>query len=177
MSAPVTLRRYALPSINGEGWAVVVLGSDGYFSTVSDWGNYAYWWGSHGREDFREFVIGLAGSIDYAVGKLSPGRHTYDGPKTLASVKESICQLRRDGSLSREEARHEWDLLDRYDLEDSEGDLARWMDHTQLIEAWGYAVYSRDSNAVGYAKHVLPRLAEVLKAELEAERAAVPEVG
>ena len=32
--APVTLRRYYLPSEKYEGWALIVIGSDGFFSAV-----------------------------------------------------------------------------------------------------------------------------------------------
>ena len=45
------LKRYSLPSIKGEGYAEIVLDtSDGYFSTISDFGNYCYHWHNHGYQ-------------------------------------------------------------------------------------------------------------------------------
>jgi hypothetical protein len=169
-----TIRRYVLPSIKGEGWAVVVIGSDGYFSTVSDWGNYAFWWKHHGRDDFREFVIGLAQSPDYFVGKVAPGK-VWDGEKTEASVKREICLMRRNRDVSREVSREAWNAIE------SRGVFTpmRFEDWRRSTELGGYdvvtewPVYSYSGDAVAYAKHVLPRLAEALRAELAAERAAV----
>ena len=55
-----SFRRYNIPSINGEGWAVVVLDlKDGYFSTVSDWGNYSYMWPNIGEGLGSSYVVRL----------------------------------------------------------------------------------------------------------------------
>lgn len=51
----VTLRRYVLKSNPQSGWAIIVIGSDGYFSAVSDHGNFSYIWGAPGME-FRRFL-------------------------------------------------------------------------------------------------------------------------
>lgn len=67
----VKLRRYKIPSVKGEGWAVVVIGSDGYFSAVSDCGNYAHLWSHHGCADFRQFLIRAVEDWEYFARKLS----------------------------------------------------------------------------------------------------------
>jgi hypothetical protein len=171
----VTLRRYALPSINGEGWAIVVIGSDGYFSAVSDWGNYAYIWGAHGCADFREFLLGREGS-DYIVSKLNPKKE-YDGYATERAIKDDILTVRRAAGRrskhAKENARREWEHLEQCDVTDSEVGFASWLEGTSLDEAWGLAEYRHDAQVVAFVKHVMGRLGTMIKAELDAERAVV----
>ena len=87
MSNAPTLWQYRIPSENGEGWAIAVLGSDGFFGVVSDYGNYAYLWSSTGMRDFRDFFCGIDG--DYVRGKLDPSTH-FDSEKTQANVRKHL---------------------------------------------------------------------------------------
>lgn len=41
---PIITWTYWLPSEKGEGYAWIVMDSVGRFSTISDYGNYGYWW-------------------------------------------------------------------------------------------------------------------------------------
>lgn len=161
---------YDLPSIKGEGWARVILTSDGMFSTCSDWGNYAFWWGCHGCCDFREFVIGLVGSVGYVCSKFCSRPYPYDGDATLQSVKQHIVEERRAMRTTREEAREEWDLLREHEDLENEFSFVRWLDDTKLGDAYEFAAHSPPGDAVGFCKHIFPRLAELLKAEMAAER-------
>ena len=79
----VILRRYHFSSIQGEGWATFVIGSDGYFSAVSDYGNYSYYWPHHGCTDFRQFLVRAPRDWDYFAKKLNPMRG-YAVNKTVA---------------------------------------------------------------------------------------------
>lgn len=66
---PVELRRYVVPGHDGDQGGTFVLGSDGFFACVTDWGNYVYFWNNYGD---RDFLTGLGG--DYLTGKLGQGR-------------------------------------------------------------------------------------------------------
>lgn len=58
-------------------WAIVILCSDGFFSTISDYCNYAYGWWNHSLGDFREFVRDLArkGEYSYFMDKMGERSH------------------------------------------------------------------------------------------------------
>lgn len=86
------LRRYNIPSRHLEGWAIVVIDTDGYFSTVSDYGNYAYRWGAMGVDDLRKFLVSCDG--EYMLGKISPG-HEFDPTATERALREIVVRDRR----------------------------------------------------------------------------------
>jgi hypothetical protein len=167
-SNPVTLRRYSLPNVKGEGWAIFVIGSDGYFSVVSDYGDYAYLW-THAGEEFRRALIRM--DWDYASRKLAHGRpKEYQQRRTLANVKDCILRYRRDGSWTAEKAREEWDLLRTYNDLAHEFDLADWIrDGTSIEDASELPVYDTPAQVVAFCKVVLPRFQALLRAELEVE--------
>lgn len=79
-----TLRRYALPSVKGEGWAIIVIGSDGYFSTVSDWGNYAYLW-THPGCEFRHFLAGLDADYFWGRSRVASASSTSTRPRRTSA--------------------------------------------------------------------------------------------
>jgi len=160
------LRRYKVPSQNCEGWGIFVIGSDGYFSVVSDYGNYAYLWTHHGHEDFRTFLVGLAKDDDYLASKISR-KDVLQGKQTAKCIKETVLQVRRTGNKSREWARDEWDLADS--LDDDSISYADWYQETKLEDAWDYATYDYPSEARAFCKKLYPRFVELLKAELNAE--------
>ncbi len=167
MSATAKMWRYSLPSIQGQGWAVVIIDSTGFFSTVSDWGNYAYWWSGHGREDFREFL--LTADADYVQRKLKP-QEEYKPEATLKAIRTHILRLRRSEELEREEARDEWNLLDRQHLY-TEICFSEWMHDTGLPGPWEFAVSGPSGDILAFCANVMPRLKEAIRAELALERA------
>jgi hypothetical protein len=172
MSA-VTLWRYSLPSVRHEGWATIVLGSDGYFSTVSDYGNYAYRWTHHGYNDFRQFFLHV--EPDYFVGKIAPERR-YSGERTHRRIAEEILRWRREGLLDRETARREYALLGRSGVQHGGVvEFGEWMKESTLArhgDAYELGVYVRPTQAVAYAERILPRLRTILRAELYPEETA-----
>ncbi len=161
--------RYDMPPIQCEGWAVVVMCSDGYFSTVSDYGNYAFWWTHHARDDFRKFI--LSADDDYVRRKLDPEKH-YDGNTTLWIVKSAIIRLRREGEWTRDQAREEWDLLDEYDLYEAEG-FSRWYEATKIPDAHECYHQSPSAQIMGFVEHTLPRLKQLIRAELDRENSII----
>lgn len=165
------LHRYDLRDEKGAWLGCVVISDDGFFSTVSDYGNYAYWWGGAG-EEFRRFLCRL--EPDYICGKLS-SRHKYDGDATLRGVKRAIVAMRRRMDWTKGEAREEWDLLDEHSsLEGSEW-FAIWTTHTKLGDAYEHATYVYPSDVRAFAERVWPALVKRLQAEM-ADEATVKEV-
>ena len=116
----VKLWRYALPSIRGSGWAIFVLGSDGYFSAISDFGNYAYFWRAPGTEDFREFFLRVEWESDYFIQKLSPGPE-YDGEETMKEIERALHDLMDRGNIDAHQLEREREALHNdYSIESSE---------------------------------------------------------
>lgn len=66
----VKSKSYTLRSENGQWLGQVVITSDGFFASVTDWGNLSYAWRSYG-DDFREFICSL--NVDYFGSKLFTG--------------------------------------------------------------------------------------------------------
>ena len=166
-----TLKRYDLPSINGlEGWATIVLGADGFFAAVTDYGNYAYRWCATGEVDFRNFILRIGG--DYLLGKVS-SEDVYDDEATERLIKKHILEHRKEGWYSKERARKEWDHLVACGVADN-GEIGfhQWYEGTEIGDAYEMRVdvYPRDASA--FAEKTLPRLKDAIRAELAAEKVA-----
>lgn len=191
------VRRYDLPNASpGEGWAVITVHEDGIFQAVSDYGNYGYWWGSHGCRDFREFLCRRSyscpdGEADYYfVSKLGRG-DKYDGEATLKKIKRFIIEARtkahRSGAFSKrprnllewrgdplawtwDRARIEWGLLAEHSNLEHEHDYYLWNQATD-IECYdnGFYTTSPSPQVLAFVTKVMPRLAKLLEAELLAE--------
>lgn len=173
MALPVSFWRYYVPNEKGEGWAICVLGTDGFFATVSDYGNYAYCWTATGEKDFRRFFIDL--NWDYVARKLAHGHGhrlltVYDGEETLVNVKKHIIERRREGQFNRNEARTEWELLEENDELSCPEWFAVWYTQTKIADPHEYQAFRMDGQLEGWAKRVLPRLQAMIRSELEREQ-------
>lgn len=154
--------RYVLPNIRHEGWAISLMDSTGYFSVVSDFGNYVFKWNAF-EGDFRAFLIQV--EDDYLLSKISQ-RTLFDDEETVRSIKTEIIGLRRTGSLSAEQARTEWDLASSIEDEVSFG---VWHGQTHLSDAAEHHVKVYPGDARGFVKRVWPRLCALWRAELESK--------
>lgn len=153
-------------------WMRAWLTSDGCISIVSDYGNFGYWFGAPGGE-FRRF---LTQCDDHYLGtKFSDGHREYKGEETLRRVKERILSHRREGDLSREEARTEWDLLDQFDRLEHEQHFTRWYDQTELSDASEFYCTGISSQIEWFLKRLWPFFVKALEVELAAEAAIVVE--
>lgn len=159
-----TLRQYDLRTDKGRWLARVVICDDGYFSTVSDYGNYGFWWGAAG-DCFRSFLCRL--EPDYLCGKLAP-ETVYYGQETEKNIRRRILEWRRDGSLSRDDARREWDLIGEVDIDRLEG-FTLWYQDTRLPDASELAEYGHSKQALAFCEVAWPVLCAALRAELAAE--------
>jgi hypothetical protein len=165
---------YKIPSRPpGEGWAYVMIREDGFFATVSDYGNYAYLWTSPGVKDIRRFFLRAEEEWDYFAAKLKPER-SLDSEASFNHLRDDILQERRQGHLSKDAARERWKYLDEFEDDDWEGFVRDDRTHEYWPEPWQFGVMRRCPDVDAYAKKILPQLARLIKAELDAEALAAP---
>ena len=163
------LKESELPFLKGQlcqGWATIIVGSDGFFAAVSDYGNYAFRWGSPGVDDFRKFLLLAEQSPDYFISKLSPHPYPYDGQKTLAAVKAYLLQERRNGNLDKETAREEWGLLEENEDLNNEMVFWDWCRATSIEEAHDFGEYPAPHDVTCFVTITMRRLCVLLRQEL-----------
>lgn len=163
------VRRYSIPSAKGEGWAVFLIDDTGILTAITDYGNYGHWFSISG--DMRDFIIGCSESKSYLMGKFGR-KDKYDDERTCREIKKYILELRREGRLTKEEAKNEWFLLfennNLYDLDN----VKEWYESTKLDTDLSEMVYyDFPSDVKAFVQKTIPRFAEVLRKELEIERA------
>ena len=103
--------------------------STGSVCILSDFGHWSYFWPpAHRGENLPKFLSRLCS--DYAGGKfLGAALDVYDPQKTAAFIRETILEERRDGGLTKTQARDEWILsrdLDSFEI---------WWNETELSDA------------------------------------------
>lgn len=147
---------------------IVVMGSDGYFSSCSDFGNYAFMWRHHGEQDFRNFVLRCERDADYFINKLHYGvPRVYDCDASKKAVEAYVIDQRRGFNMSAEDARREWDWAQEA-IGDSE-EFGFWYRSTQIDEAWNFHVERDDWDVVNFVRRIMPRLCVLIRAEMAAE--------
>lgn len=164
------LRRYQIPAGEFDCGGVIVIGSDGYFSAVTDFGNYARAWPSYGPKgiDFREALCRF--NIDYLCRKL--GAEEYDGKKTESSIMEYLNnRLKDEFENDRAFIETEVHLLDECAME-HELDFHRWCGQTMLADPAEYWCGSFPSDLQNFATQTWPRFVTMLRAEMAAETEA-----
>ena len=157
-------KRYNVP-----GWAVVFLDTRGILSVVSDYGDYGYWFGSIGGDgDIRRFLCEC--DDDYLMRKIAP-QDVYDGAATKAGILKHIREYRREKNYTKDFARQEWDLATG-GYADPESDFRTWYEETEIQDASEFWRGKREPQAVAFCERIMPRLREMLRAEMAAERKA-----
>ncbi|BAO88955.1 hypothetical protein [Caballeronia cordobensis] len=80
----------------------------------SDYGDYAYSWGSMGHP-LKEFLTSI--NRGYVLNKLSGGEtERFDFDRTIEGVKKSVIEERRKRWFDKDEAREIWDEIPTEDL-------------------------------------------------------------
>jgi hypothetical protein len=161
--------QYKLPSVKGEGWALILLREDGFFAAVSDYGNYAHFWSAHGCDDFRKFFLRI--EPDYICGKL--GSRTLDSEASFENLKAHIEEQKKEGRLSAREAQQRLEHISGFSNSAWEEFLYD-SDTQELFEmAYEYSVRTYPSDVTAFAKTIVcKRLREAIQKELEEESAA-----
>lgn len=155
----------------GGGYAMIVIGENGYFSAVSDYGNYAYYWSHPGVKDFREFFRG-EDQWHYMLTKLCPKPWPYDGEETVKRIRERILASRRERAWDAVRARTEWERVEDCAVEESQIGFHEWHQSTTMEDSYECIEFSPPGQAVHFCKVTLARLANAIQAELFAERYA-----
>jgi hypothetical protein len=164
--AEVKVWRYSFPSIKGEGWAIFFLDETGCFAALSDYGDWSYRWNQRGLPEettFRHFLLQCAD--DYILGKIAP-KQEYDDEGSVVAVKETIIGMRREGQLTKDEAREEWDSIETYENFYSEFNFWDWAKTTSLSEVSELYTQKYSEQARAFLKHCMPRLREAIKNDL-----------
>jgi len=103
----------------------------GYYMLAieSSFGNgYAYAW-SHPGKSFKQFLADLIDDPWYVAGKMCQGDGSQvDWEKTCLHLRGLICQSRRQGECSAEEARNSWPDFD------SETGYSLWLDEQTVLQ-------------------------------------------
>lgn len=95
-----TVWQYDFSAALDAGWGTFILRSDGYFSAVTDYGNYVYRWPYHGYEDFRSFwIVNRWAYPDYVISKLTNPGH-YQSTNTRKAA-ERMCRMFCEKMLPR----------------------------------------------------------------------------
>jgi hypothetical protein len=159
---------YYIPSKDCNGWGKFIIDSTGYFSCVSDYGNYAFQWTAHGEDDFREFLVSL--DNDYLMGKLAGGRTEFDAGLTRQLIREHIFERRKTYDINKLAARNLWDRVSK--LEDKESFKEFFEDDApnegvEFSDWWEMFHYGHPHDLQLFCKHLWPRFKEALKEELK----------
>lgn len=166
---------YYIPSAKGEGWGKFIIDSTGYFSCVTDYGNYAFQWTAHGDGDFREFLIGL--DDDYLMGKLRANRKDFNLEATLKNMKTSAKEARRKTqrkeimdpeiwAVDKEYMREVWDAIE---AASSEYECTKVIDdhYRAFPDACEIMVYQTPYDLQAFAKRLMPRFRAMVREELK----------
>ncbi|MDX1527026.1 MAG: hypothetical protein R3337_00275 [Gammaproteobacteria bacterium] len=176
------VHRYYLPPTTppgvgpgGDSWSLWLLDQEtGSLCIVSDYGNWTHCWGRSGcvHADFRREFLRLGGH--YIGKKLTHGMtRVFQAEETVKLVRETILELRRDGTWDSDFARETWD--DIGEVEDSDG-FSRFLDSDgrRWNAFWEYACY--DISERRWLTHLmtvsLPRVRRAIESELAAETEA-----
>jgi len=146
----------------------------------SSYGSWANSWGHCGSQ-FKQFLVGL--DFDYLFIKFMGHRFkVFDGELSVRRLRDRLIEARKEGGVTREEARECWD-----DIEDRESELEsserEFVDAVYAIvhrvdsgrvqrifcEPWDLIRKSADTRAVGFWSELWPEF----KAALQAETAAL----
>jgi hypothetical protein len=156
------LKEYYLPSIKCEGWGKFVIDDTGYFSVVSDYGNYAYQWTAFG-DDFKGFLSHL--DADYLMGKLAGRRAWFDHEATTLALGNEIVRQRKERMIEHDDARDMWDALEGHY---GEQDVIAFMQENWKVfdECGDMLQYDHTPQMRAFARQLYPRFVAELKKEI-----------
>jgi hypothetical protein len=156
-------RTYRLPPDKESCWAIVIIDpAIGFFSAVSDHGNYGYLW-THPGGEFRKFLVNC--DLDYVYGKLTHEQRVFDLEASVKAAKDAILSRRRDGSIGAAQAREEYDGLQI----SSEHEFVSWQQYSSLDDSHEFYMQRKESECWGFCQKLFTRFQQVLREELKKE--------
>jgi len=103
----------------GYDYAIITINEKiGSFSVQSSYIDGSHIWTAIGNKSLKEFVCGL--DFDYMMGKLIGRGDYFYIDKTIESYKQHIIQERLGQSLSKDEARFYWEIVQCWDDDDDD---------------------------------------------------------
>lgn len=163
--------KYTLRFDYGD-YAIFTIDDTGMFNCQSSFGDYAYHWNAFG-DNFKEFLCGI--DSGYLFRKLC-NEDYFDFNKYVEDSKKEILKLRKEGDLTKEQAR---ELLEFFDngLEDySSFDMTchQVFGNSLLNELYCNEVYysdfcpekDYDPSQKAFILEIYPKFVEILKKEL-----------
>ncbi|MED1406870.1 hypothetical protein P4U07_29745 [Bacillus mycoides] len=167
-----TAVRYTVPSVDGEGWGIILFDNTGVFSAITDFGNFAHWFMLGSNESMEEFL--LSRRPDQILCKIA-NEDVVDIEGTIKYIKENLIYDRRDGRFTEEDARAEWKLIEelQVDLDEYSNDVAfqYWYDKTKIQFDDVFFQYKYSTAAVRFSNETFVRFQEKLKVELNGVQA------
>ncbi|MDU2064395.1 MAG: hypothetical protein E6713_06085 [Sporomusaceae bacterium] len=153
-------------------WAIFTIEENGgLFNCHSSYGAYNYSWPKRGRKSFKHFLIEIARDAEgYLLNKVSD-RNSVMFDKTIAKWKKEILDWRKQGSISKEQARQAFDDIEHID-EGSSDYLYSQMHSSSLSnicpDAWEVFSVETDypHDAKVFATEIMPIFAQILCNEL-----------
>jgi hypothetical protein len=152
----------------------------GEITIQSSFGTWGYIWTACANP-FKEFLAGA--EFDYVFTKFMGTKlDRFDGDASVREVCKWITEGRRDGSLSKSEAREAWDALEdvrsvaeygEHEFGTAMMDVARSLDdrhplHDHFADPCGWPRCTKyDAQAQGFWRQLWPLFIEALKAEAE----------
>ena len=113
--------RYDVRSGKGHDWAVIMVDErGGVLQILSDYGEWSHAWPHHGRKSFKHFLVELGRDTYYLMNKLHGTPDAFQEEKTKVEFRKRILELRRDSTLTKDEARDAWQLIEDADWQSSE---------------------------------------------------------
>lgn len=148
-------------------WCRVQWQENGRVVILSDYGDWSYWWGHRGSASTATFLAQL--DCDYMCHKLL-GSHSQeiDTQRTYRAMQDAVLQARRDGLLTKDEAREEWDRVQ--DFEGGDRSFEMWVQDSALDDAYEYKCHKLSSDWQNFwdrlwVPHVKPALQEFVAKE------------
>jgi hypothetical protein len=147
--------RYSEPS---SGWFVAFMDELGFVCIQSDYGDYAYRWGSRGEGvGIRQFLLSC--DTEYLLRKFSPNQ-VLDERATRNAIAEAIKEA--PAHLRAAESEHLRSSSFENDVETSE-----WYRGTRLSDAHELVRHQAAPQAVAFFERVWPRLCRHMKLGIE----------
>jgi len=149
-------------------WAYITINERlGLFQACSSYGNFAYCWTAIGKGTLKEFLADL--NFDYFFGKVAASRgERFSAAKSAEAMKTFAREIRRDGAITKSQARGVYDVAERAAEAHDEREFFDIIDDRDVYALYdgdfhGIARHERDPQCVGFWEHIWPEFLKATK--------------